>query len=135
MDKVIKAIASKKKVVTNTTINKEINTTNESSNHADYINGYLLAHLDPQCNSTVLKEKKLVGNAWSGLIGETLEINTNTKSKAKYNLGPSVRMVMANSSPFLSDSQTPSPVSPRFVKKNDFQAKAPSPTRRSPKRK
>lgn len=133
MDKVIKAIASKKKVVTNTTINKEINTTGESSNHADYINGYLLAHLDPQ--STVLKEKKLVGNAWSGLIGETLEINTNTKSKANYNLGLSVRMVMANSSPFSSDSQAPSPVSPRFMKKNDFQAKAPSPTRRSPKRK
>ena len=142
MDKVIKVISAKKKLTPSKNEKETGDKVAEISNHADYANGYILAHLDPESKSTVLREKKLVGNAWGGLIDEIIErevdtINTDKDSNTKNKVFLSIRTVLNSTTPFLSHQmRTPSPVlTPPSASTNSstFQAKAPSP--RSQKKK
>jgi len=138
MDKVIKVISAKKKLTPSKNEKESDDKVAETSSHADYANGYILAHLDPESKSTVLREKKLVGNAWGGLIDEIIEkevdtIKSDKNSNTKNNLFLSLRTVLNSTTPFLSRRSaspvlTPPPASSNF---STFQAKAPSP--RSPR--
>jgi hypothetical protein len=140
MDKVIKVISAKKKLTPSKNEKETDDKVAEISN-ADYANGYILAHLDPESKSTVLREKKLVGNVWGGLIDEIIEredtIKNDNDSNTKNKVFLSIRTVLNSTTPFLSHQmRTPSPVltpPPASTNSSTFQAKAPSP--RSQKKK
>ena len=127
MDKIIKVVSAKKKfsnAITKTTTTTTDSTIDGSDSlNVDHVNGYILAHLDPESKSKQLTEKNLVGNSWGPLISEILD-NDDVKND---NNTTTVEYEQTKSSiPFLMQ-RTPSPVPiPKPNNRNKFRAKAPS---------
>ena len=133
MDKVIKVVSAKKKFIKSTTTTTATTTTTSidagnQSLSADYVNGFILAHLDPESKSKALTEKNLVGNRWSALVGEILDDDDDNVKKDDDTINNDYFKQTSNTIPFLLQ-RTPSPVSVPVSgsSRNTFQARAPSP--------